>query len=133
MSDGNEETLRRVYRLWDEQDFDAMDELVDPEAVFDVSRNVFNPGVHRGLDGFREFARGIDEIWENFRVVLEEFAEVGDKIVVTHRISGRGRDSGVDAEMRLFAVCVFRDRRILRFTGGFRERDEALRAAEALE
>lgn len=129
----NEEALRRVYRLWDEGNLDAMEDLIDPEGVFDVSRNIFNPGIHRGLDGFRRFAGEIKEIWEDFRVVPENFTAVGDKIVVTHRISGRGRESGADTEMRLFAVCSFRDGRVLRFTGGFRERNDALQAAQSPE
>jgi ketosteroid isomerase-like protein len=131
VSRDNEEVLRRIYRLWDERDFDAMEGLIDPEGVFDVSRNVFNPGVHRGLDGFRDFAGEIDEMWAEFRVVPEDFTEVGDKLVVTHRISGRGRESGVETKMRLYAVCAFRDGRVMRVTGGFRERSEALEAAGA--
>jgi hypothetical protein len=48
---------------------------------------------------------------------------------VANRISGRGRDSGVEAEMRTFGIWTFREGKVSRFTGGYRDRAEALKAA----
>ena len=129
MSQENVEVVRRVYEFWRDRDLSVIDAVIHPDAVFDVSRNVFNPGVHHGIDGFRGFAEQIDEMWENFEAIPEELNDAGDKVVVAHRISGTGRVSGVETEMLLFAVVAFRDGKILRYTGGFRDRSEALEAA----
>ena len=129
MSQENVEVVRRVYEFFRDRDFSVLEEILHPDAVLDVSRNVFNPGVHRGIDGVARFVEQIDEMWENFEITPEAVDDAGDKVVATHRISGKGRESGVEAKMRLFAVVAFRDGKIVRFTGGFRDRDEALRAA----
>lgn len=129
MSEENVEILRRLLGFWRERDYSAIASLVHPDAVVDVSRNVFNPGVHHGLDGFRHFVEQIDEVWEDFEITPLEFIDVGDNLVVANRISGKGRGSGVQAEMVLFGVCTFREGKIFRLTGGFRDRNEALNAA----
>jgi ketosteroid isomerase-like protein len=129
MSQENVETVRRLYGFWRDRDFSVIEDAIHPDAVIDVSRNVFNPGVHRGIYGLRRFVEQINEVWESFEATPEELIDAGDKVIVAHRISGKGRTSGVEADMRLFAVVTFRDGKILRFTGGLRDRAEALEAA----
>ena len=129
MSEENVEVVRRVYEFWRDRDFSVIEDAIHPDVVFDVSRNVFNPGVHHGIDGFRRFTEQVDEMWENFEAIPEELNDAGDKVVVAQRISGTGRAGGVETEMLLFAIVAFRDGQVSRFTGGFRDRDEALEAA----
>jgi ketosteroid isomerase-like protein len=45
------------------------------------------------------------------------------------RISGRRRGSAAEVEMRVFHVWTFREGKVVRLTGGYRERTEALEAA----
>src|ERR671910_2100614 len=104
MSQANVEIVRRIYEFWPDRDFSAIPELVHPDAVIDLSRNVFNPGIHRGIDGFRRFLEQIDEMWENFRITPEEFIDANDNVFVSYRISGKGRGSGIETSMRLFGV-----------------------------
>jgi ketosteroid isomerase-like protein len=129
MSQDNVELVRRFYEFWPDRDFDLIEPFVDPDAVIDVSRNIFNPGTHRGIEGLRRFLAQIDEVWEDFQITPEELIGGGDTVVVAHRISGKGRGSGVHAEVVRFGVIQFRDGKVLRFTGGFDDRDDALRAA----
>ena|SRR5918994_5299961 len=129
MSQANVEIVRRIYEFWLDRDFSAIPELVHPDAVIDLSRNVFNPGIHRGIDGFRRFLEQIDEMWENFRITPEEFIDANDNVFVSYRISGKGRGSGIETSMRLFGVWTVRDGRVSLFIGGFRDRAGALEAA----
>lgn len=129
MSQENVDAARRFYDFWIDRDYSLVEGRVHPEAVVDVSRNVFNPAVHQGIDSFRWFVQQIDDVWEDFEVAPEEMIDAGDKVFVAHRIKGRGRAGGVETEMLLYGVFEFRDGKILRFTGGFRERSEALEAA----
>ena len=129
MSKENVDTVRRLYGFFRDRDYAVIEEAVHPDAVIDVSRNIFNPGVHQGIDGLRRFLAQVDEMWIDFDVVPEEFIDGGDAVVVAHRISGTGRESGVATEMRLYVVITFGDGKILRFTGGLRTREEALEAA----
>ena len=129
MSQGNVEVVQRLSGFWATRDFSAVEEALDPEAVLDVSRNVFNPGVWRGVDGFRRFVEQVDEMWENFQAELEEVIDAGAQVITATRIRGRGRHSGVEAEMETFQVWTLRDGKVLRLTGGFRSRADALEAA----
>ena len=129
MSQENVELVRRCYGMLANRDFSAIPEVIDPDFVLDLSRNVFNPGVHRGVDGIARFVQQIDEMWGKFEVELEEFIDGGDAVVVAVRISGMGRGSGATADMRVFNVWTLRDGKVIRLTGGYRDRAEALEAA----
>jgi ketosteroid isomerase-like protein len=115
MSQENVEVVRRCYGLGADRDFSALSELAHPDVVVDLSRNVFNPGAHRGLEGFRHFVEQVDEMWEDFQIEPEEFVDAGDNVFVASRMSGRGRGSGVEVEMRAFAVWTLREGKVSRF------------------
>jgi ketosteroid isomerase-like protein len=128
MSEENVEIVRRCYGFWTDRDFSSIAALAHPDAVIDLSRNVFNPAVHRGLDGLRRWIEQVDEMWDSFQIEPEEFIDAGDNVFVASRLSGRGR-GGVEAEMRAFSVWTLREGKVSRFRGGYRDRDEALEAA----
>ena len=129
MSRENVELVRRCYQLWTSRDFSAIPKVMDPEVVIDLSRNVFNPAVYRGHDGVRQYVEAVEEVWKEFQVRPEEFIDGGNTVVTAVRISGRGGGSGVPVEMRLFNIWTLREGKVLRMTGGYRDRAEALEAA----
>jgi ketosteroid isomerase-like protein len=129
MSQENVEAARRCFEFWTNRDFSAFREVAHLDLVWDVSRRVFNPAVYHGLDGFRRFVEQVDEMWENLQFVPEEFIDAGDHVFTSIRLSGWGRGSGVQAGMREFATWTFREVKLSRVTGGFRDRAEALEAA----
>jgi ketosteroid isomerase-like protein len=115
MSEENIEIVRRCYGLGADRDFSTLSELAHPDVVVDLSRNVFNPTVDRGLDGFRHFVEQVDEMWEDFQIEPVEFIDAGDNVFVASQMSGRGRGSGVEVEMRAFAVWTLREGKVSRF------------------
>jgi ketosteroid isomerase-like protein len=129
MSQENVEIVRRCYGFLTDRDFSAVAELAHPDVVIDLSRNVFNPATYRGRDGVRRWIEGVDEIWDDFQLEPEELIDAGDIVFAAARISGTGRGSGVEAEMRIFAIWTLREGKVSRVTGGYRDRAEALEAA----
>ena len=129
MSQENVELVRRCYVLMNNHDLSSLAEHADLEIVLDLSRNIFNPGVFRGHDGMRQMDAATQEVWEEFEIRPEEFIDGGDIVVVAISISGRGHGSGVPVEMRLFNIWELREGKVLRMTGGYRDRAEALEAA----
>ncbi len=129
MSQENVEIVRRCYEFWEKRDESLIVELLYPDVVYDLSGNVFNPGVHVGHDGLRSLVEQVEAMWEGFRIDPEEFFDRGEYVVCVARMTGRGRQSGVPVEMRLFNVWQLRDGRVVRMTGGYRERSDALEAA----
>jgi ketosteroid isomerase-like protein len=65
--------------------------------------------------------------WDDYRVVPEEFVDMGDHVVVTVRLGGRGRGSGVEIDARFYDLYTLRDGKIVRMDQ-FSERSEALEA-----
>ena len=129
MTEENVEIARRFFAFWPDRDFSAVEEFIRADTIIDMSRNVFNPGIYRGFDGFRDRVAVVDETWDDFRPEPEEFVEVGDALVMAARVSGTGRGSGVRTEMLIFGVWRFHQGKVARYTGGFRDREEALEAA----
>jgi ketosteroid isomerase-like protein len=129
MSQENVEIVRRCTEYWANRDLSAITEILDTNAVLDLSRNVFNPDVYRGVEGFRRWVENVDEVWERLETELEEIIDGDDHVVSEVRMSGRGRGSGVEVDMRVFQVWRFREGKVVRLTGGYRDRAEALEAA----
>jgi hypothetical protein len=66
--------------------------------------------------------------WETFRVSLDEvIRDDGDAVVVSERLSGRGRESGVEVEMQVFTVYWSEEGKVVKRLS-FRTREEALGA-----
>ena len=70
--------------------------------------------VRRGAAGVIEFFHEWIEPWEDFQIDWELEQAVPDRVLATVDMSGRGRVSGVPAEMRFFQVWSYRDGRVVR-------------------
>ena len=57
----------------------------------------------------------------------EEFEDLGDRVVATVRLRGRGRGSGIEIDARFYDVYTLRDGKIVRMDQ-FTERSDALEA-----
>ena len=105
---------------------------LDPEVVYDVSRRTFDPLVYRGHEGVREFVALIREQWASMRLEPQRFVDVGDKVVVSLRLVGVGKESGVETTANAAHVWTFRDGKVVRQTT-FQTMAEALEAAGVSE
>jgi ketosteroid isomerase-like protein len=127
MSQENVEIARRGYEYLNrtgEPDY----ALLDPEVVIDVSRRTFDPLIYHGHQGMRELAALIREQWATMRVEPQEFIDAGDSVVVSVRLVGVGKQSGVETTANAAHIWTFRDGKIVRQTI-FQTMDEALEAA----
>ena len=127
MSHENVERVRRGYEHFNrtgEVDYSGL----DPEVVYDVSRRTFDPLVYRGHEGVREFVALIREQWATMRLEPQEFVDAGDEVVVSIRLIGVGKESGVETTANAAHVWTFRDGKVVRQTT-FQTMDEALQAA----
>jgi ketosteroid isomerase-like protein len=65
--------------------------------------------------------------WDDYTLAAEEFVDMGERVLVTVRLGGRGRGSGVEIDARFYDVYTLRDGRIVRMDQ-FSDRSEALEA-----
>jgi len=84
--------------------------------------------VYRGPEALDEWMQILHAEWETFEVSLDEvIRDDGEVVVLAERLSGRGKESGVEVEMQVFSVYWSEEGKILR-RRSFRTREEALAA-----
>jgi ketosteroid isomerase-like protein len=119
MSQENVEIVRSFLVV----DVDEALAYADPGIVW----NPTEESPTQGHDAVRaSLARWKGE-WDDYRLMPEDFMDRGDRIVVTVRLGGRGRGSGVEVNARFYDVYTLRDGKIVRMDQ-FTERSEALEA-----
>jgi ketosteroid isomerase-like protein len=106
----NTDLLRAGYDAWNRGDLDGWLELLDPDIVIRTSGAFpdFAPE-YRGLERARKFWRQMLEPWEDFRIEVERIEEEDDIVAAGIRFVARGRDSGVDVELRFGSGIRVRD------------------------
>ena len=130
MSAQNVEIVRRIYAEFERGDFAAAVEWYAPDIRFetympDASENV----TAQGLAALRTFMREWLGQWENYRVIADEFREVGDdRVFVGGRQAASGHQSGVEVESPGFSVWTFRDGKVVSLFLHY-DRAKALEAA----
>jgi len=132
MSQENVERVREVTDAANRRDFDAFVALVSPDVVWESRRSSTFPGfrdVYRGREEVREWVAQALEVIEDAQTEVEEIEDLGDdRLLVEIVRSGRGRGSGVPAEVRDWWVLWFAEGLITR-RQAFWTRDDALEAA----
>jgi ketosteroid isomerase-like protein len=128
MSQENVEIVRNLYRAWDAGDRDAALRVADPEVVVDATRRVFNPATYVGVEGVRRWRADMDEVWQEFRTEQLQFIDAGDHVVVSGRLVGKGKASGVEVEQPIASVWTLRAGRVIRWAMGYTDHREALEA-----
>jgi ketosteroid isomerase-like protein len=130
MSQENVEMVRRIYAEFERGNFAAAVDLYDPEIRFetwmpDASENV---SVH-GVAELQNFMGGWLAQWRDYRVIGDEFREVGnDKVFVGGRQAATGHQSGAEVESPGFGVWTFRGGKVVELFLHY-DRDRALEAA----
>jgi ketosteroid isomerase-like protein len=115
-----------VRRVWQAPDVESLFRLYDPEIVWESH---FGPisGAYHGHEGVRQFFREWTEALERFHAQAESFVDAGDRVVVSTRVSARGK-SGAQGEMPQAMVYKLRNGLVIRIDL-FETESEALAAA----
>src|ERR687896_131196 len=96
MSRENVDAVRQVCADWERWNWASAAELFDAELEVEFSTTSFSDaGTYRGgravLDAWRRWL----EVWDDFRMDLEDLIDNGERIVALNRLHGRGKESGV--------------------------------------
>jgi ketosteroid isomerase-like protein len=124
----SQENVEIVHRFLSVDDDDEALTYADPAIVW----NPIEELPTQGHDAVRASLTHWKADWDEYRVIPEEFVDVGDRVVATVRLRGRGRGSGVEVDARFYDVYTLRDGKIIRMDQ-FTERSEALEAVRPPE
>jgi ketosteroid isomerase-like protein len=122
------QTVRRAYEAFNRRDVDALLATLHPEMEWHPLLGELGGGVYRGHEGVRRLVSEVYETWESFRIEVEDVIDAGELIFALSRSRGRGRASGVEADVRLVTVWEMRDGRPFR-ARSYATLEDALAAA----
>ena len=85
-----------------------------------------------GREGIETYFQRMKDAWDEFVGLLDEWRDLGDRVLVSGHLEARGRGSGVDVVAPLDVLFEFREDKIT-LMHSFLDHDEALRAAGLVE
>src|SRR5918992_5737139 len=111
MSQENVDKVRDFIDAYNRRDFDAAIESFDPEIDFVLpARQSADSG--RGPDHVIHFFEGIDETFDELRLLPQEFVDGGDRVATRLRHFAHGKRSGLALDEELYhQVTTFSDGR----------------------
>jgi ketosteroid isomerase-like protein len=125
MSEENLELVREGFAAHNRGDLDALQELYDPDVVFET----LLLGTHRGNEAIRLIYEENQKTLSGYDVVPVELIDSGDQVVAVAQVSGVGPASQIEMDGDQFAfLFTIRNGRIVR-EQAFRNKAEALEAA----
>jgi ketosteroid isomerase-like protein len=97
MSQENVEIVRVLYDAFNRGELDAYLSVLDPEFVWHGPTEIPDlAGTYRGVEGVRRYLSKLMEVFNDYRMVPEEFIDAGDEhVLVLAREGGRGKGSGI--------------------------------------
>jgi ketosteroid isomerase-like protein len=130
MSQANMEVAKRVVDAFNRRDIDAIFDYVNPDLEwFPAMPVTFGGGPLRGREGIESYIREVNDTWEEYRVVGQDFRDLGeDQVLVLSRVEGRGAGSRGLVDAAMGQIFDFRDGKISRVRT-YLDHGEALRAA----
>jgi ketosteroid isomerase-like protein len=113
MSPENVEMAKRSMDALNGRTVDAYDDLFTQDFEwFPALPSTVEGEGYLGREGIETYLGEINDTWEEFRVIAEEYRDLGGRVLMLGRIEGRGRGSGVQVNAQLGAVWDFRGGRI---------------------
>jgi ketosteroid isomerase-like protein len=131
MSTENVEIAKRSVDAFNRRDVDALLELGTADWV--LSSQLLDASADfRGREGIERFYAMLSESWEEFRSVVDDYRDLGDRVLLLGRNTARGKGSGVTVDAPTGAVLDFRDGKVSRIRL-YLDPGEASRAARLAE
>jgi ketosteroid isomerase-like protein len=125
VSQENVEIVRRGTEAF-EDDEEAWLSTFDPAVEWYPIEDGHIPS--RGFEAAAGVRRRWLESWEGHQIDLEEMKDGGDSVVACMHLTGRGKRSGVEVDLRVYMHFKLRDGKIV-YIYEYADRGEALEAA----
>jgi ketosteroid isomerase-like protein len=128
MSQENVEVVRQLVRAWNGGNVDTLLRFFDPDCEVIFRPEVPEPGPLHGHAELRRCAEGFMSAWDTHQAQVVETHDLGDRVVVSLHLAGRGDGSGVEMEETDAHLFAIRNGKIVRWQN-FLDCSEALKAA----
>lgn len=111
----NVEKTREFIEAYNRRDFDTAVRWFDPKVEWVLpERQGYDSCI--GPDQIILFWEGLDETFDELKLLPQEYVDAGDHVAVRLRHFARGKGSGIQLDNELYhQVTTFRDGKIVRF------------------
>ena len=114
MSQENVDKAREWIEAYNRRDYDAALRNFDPDIEWVLPEHQ-SADSGRGTGAVMRFLNGLDETFDELRLVPQEHVDGGNRVATRLRHHARGMGSGVEIEAELYhQVATFRDGVIVR-------------------
>jgi ketosteroid isomerase-like protein len=128
MSQANVEVVKRGFDAFNRRDQEAFLALFVPDVEFRSYLDAVDPQLgEQGLVGMRGWWDGVLSTFPNFEYELGELRDLGDRVLVEVRMTGRGSQSGVPIELTLWVMFTL-DAGLITRWATFRTKEQAVEA-----
>jgi ketosteroid isomerase-like protein len=95
MSQTNVEIAKRFVDAFNRRDLNALMDTATPDIAFSPAlARTIDDNRFQGREGMRAYFADVDSAWEEFRMIVDEYRDLGDRVLTLGRLEGRGRGSG---------------------------------------
>jgi ketosteroid isomerase-like protein len=126
MPSENVELARRVVAAFNRRDVPALVEMTTDDFEWVTWTGTVETTVYRGAEGLASYFRDAD-IWHVLNLDIQEFRDLGDKLLVVGMFHARGGGSGAEVHTPYFSAFFTEGGRLKRVLA-FRTEDQALEA-----
>jgi ketosteroid isomerase-like protein len=117
VSQSNVEVVQRLFELFEQDGIEPALEVMHPDIVIEIPPDMSaEPDTYRGHDGVRRYFAGFDGMLDEVSYEAVEIIPVGDAVVASARMSGRGASSGLDVGIDAYVVHELADGKVVRIT-----------------
>jgi ketosteroid isomerase-like protein len=115
MSRENVEIVRRLIERANAHDVSGMLDLMSPDIVCFPAGDQPEARVLRGHDEFKQYLEGWRDAWGEHVTEVDELMDGGEYVVVSGRLVGRGRTSGIEVAAEETWLWRFRDGKAIEY------------------
>jgi ketosteroid isomerase-like protein len=106
MSQDNVEVAKAFYDAYNARNSEALDRLLHPEAEITTVSARGGLGGDWSRGATREYFDQLDEAWAGLRIEIEEYREVGERVVALGVARGAGVSSHIEVVSDFAAVVA---------------------------
>jgi ketosteroid isomerase-like protein len=126
MPSENVELARKVVAAFNRRDVPALVELTTDDFEWVTWTGTVETSVYRGAEGLASYFRDSD-VWQVLNLDIEEFRDLGDKLLVVGTFHARGGGSGAEIHTSYYSAFFMSGGRLARVLS-FRTEAQALEA-----
>jgi ketosteroid isomerase-like protein len=113
MSQENVEVVKAFFDAYNARDSEAVDRLLHPEAEITTLSTRAGMPDHWRRGTTKRYFQQVDEAWTDLRVEVEDYRELGERVVALGVLRGAGMSSHAEIARDFATVFVVRNSQIV--------------------